>query len=243
MANVLKFDKDSAEQNLEAELEVEAMGIPEQEEFLTPEEQQQSLASGDEPGKRPEFGKPWYINQCSENVSVVNEFGGKFRVVNNIWTPIARALWKAYDELKQCNPSTILFVSIDEGKKKYRGRPVVMEVSVLSQQLSDLFKQMSGLNFSHVIRIYQDNADEKSRQQLLVHLYKQLRMIKEDGKLRDYDEKEFTEIQANLQKGWDSDGIIIPDLLDAGSWGEVHARKQGSLFDDRSGENLQAKDF
>lgn len=196
--------------------------------MFTPEEQEQM----DPNPERPVFGQPFYENQESENVLAVSEFGGKFQIKNNFWTPIARKMWKLYKELQSCNPSTILFVSIDEGKKKFRGRPVVMEISVLSQQLSELFKQMSGFNFTHVIRIYETNAESKTHEQLLVHLYRQMRQIQENGKLRDYDEKEFAEIQANLRRDWDADGAFIPNIIDAESWAVVKQRKQQSLFDE-----------
>lgn len=199
-----------------------------EEEMLSKEEKQQM----DPEPERPVFGQPIFENQESENVLAVSEFGGKFQIKNNVWTPIARKLWKLYKELQSCNPSTILFVSIDEGKKKFRGRPVVMEISVLSQQLSELFKQMSGFNFTHVIRIYETNAENKTNEQMLVHLYKQMRQIQENGKLRDYDEKEFAEIQANLRRDWDSDGAFIPNIIDCESWAVVKQRKQQSLFDE-----------
>lgn len=198
-----------------------------EEEMLSKEEKQQM----DPNPERPVFGQPFYENQESENVLAVAEFGGKFQIKNNIWTPIARKMWKLYKELQSCNPSTILFVSIDEGKKKFRGRPVVMEISVLSQQLSELFKQMSGFNFTHVIRIYETNAENKTHEQLLVHLYRQMRQIQENGKLRDYDQKEFFEIQANLRLDWDSDGAFIPNIIDAESWAAVKASVQPSLFE------------
>lgn len=199
-----------------------------EEEMLSKEEKQQM----DPEPERPVFGQPIFENQESENVLAVSEFGGKFQIKNNVWTPIARKLWKLYKELQSCNPSTILFVSIDEGKKKFRGRPVVMEISVLSQQLSELFKQMSGFNFTHVIRIYETNAENKTNEQMLVHLYKQMRQIQSDGKLCDYDEKEFFEIQANLRRDWDSDGAFIPNIIDAENWAVVKQRKQQSLFDE-----------
>lgn len=202
----------------------------EQEEFLTAEEQKQIQG---EPEKEPRQAlQPWYENQESENVLAIKEFGGKFKIVNNIWTPVARKMWKLYKEIQECNPSSILFVEIEEGKKQYRGRPVVMEVSVLSQQLSELFKQMSGLNFSHIIRIYQTNADAKNYEQMLVHLYKQMRQIRSDGKLRDFDEKEFTEIQANLRRDWNSDGAFIPDIIKCENWLTVKQNKQQCLFDE-----------
>jgi hypothetical protein len=199
-----------------------------EEEMLSKEEKQQM----DPKPERPVFGQPIFENQESENVLAVSEFGGKFQIKNNVWTPIARKLWKLYKELQSCNPSTILFVSVDEGKKKFRGRPVVMEISVLSQQLSELFKQMSGFNFTHVIRIYETNAENKTNEQMLVHLYKQMRQIQENGKLRDYDEKEFAEIQANLRRDWDSDGAFIPNIIDCENWAVVKQRKQQSLFDE-----------
>lgn len=200
----------------------------EQEEFLTKEEQKQAQGKAE---RRPVF-QPRYENQESENVLATNVAGGRYKIVNNVWTPIARKMWDLYKEIQECNPSSILFIEIEEGKKKFRGRPVVMEVSVLSQQLSELFKQMSTLNFSHVIRIYQANADDKSHEQLLVHLYKQMRQICSDGKLRDFDEKEFTEIQANLRRDWNADGAFIPDIIQCENWATVKSRKQQSLFEE-----------
>lgn len=199
-----------------------------EEEMLNEEEKQQM----DPNPERPVFGQPFYEDQASENVLVVKEFGGKYKIKNNIWKPVAVKLWKTYKELQSCNPSTILFVEIEDGKKKFRGRPVVMEIAVLSQQSAELFKQMSNLNFTHIIRIYEANAENKTHEQLLVHLYRQMRQIQENGKLRDYDEKEFAEIQANLRRDWDSDGAFIPNIIDCESWAVVKQRKQQSLFDE-----------
>lgn len=201
-----------------------------EEEMLSKEEKQQM----DPKPERPVFGQPFYEDQASENVLAVKEFGGKYKIKNNVWKPIAVKMWKAYKELQGCNPSTILFVEIEDGKKKFRGRPVVMEVAVLSQQNAELFKQLSNLNFTHVIRIYEANAESKTREQLLVHLYRQMRQIQENGKLRDYDQKEFTEIQANLRWDWDADRACIPDIIDAGSWAEVEKRKQMNLFEGKA---------
>lgn len=199
-----------------------------EEEMFTPEEKEQM----DPKPERPVFGQPFYQDQESENVLAVAEFGGKYKIKNNIWKPVAVKLWKTYKELQSCNPSTILFVEIEDGKKKFCGRPVVMEISVLSQQLSELFKQMSGFNFTHVIRIYETNAESKTHEQLLIHLYRQMRQIQENGKLRDYDQKEFFEIQANLRLDWDANGAFIPNIIDCENWAVVKQRKQQSLFDE-----------
>lgn len=197
-----------------------------EEAMLTTEEQQQM----DPKPERPVFGQPFFKNQESENVLAVEEFGGKYKIKNNIWKPIAVKLWYLYKELQSCNPSTILFIEIENGKKKYRGRPVVMDISVLGQQSAEIFKQMTNLNFTHVIHIYEANAENKTPEQMLVHLYKQMRQIQEDGKLRDYDEKEFAEIQASLRRDWDAEGAFIPNIIDCENWVTVAQRKQPSLF-------------
>ena len=202
----------------------------EQEEFLTPEEK--NVAQGSDEGNRPVFGQPYYKDQESENVLQAGDCGAKYQIVTNTWTPIARKLWKAYSELQECNPSTILFIKVIDGKKKYRGRPVVMDIGTIGQQPSEIYEQLSGCIFSHVIHIYEENANNQSFDQLLVHLYMQMRQIQADGKLRDYGEKSFAEVQASLPRDWYREGAHIPNLIDCGNWGKVQASKQQCLFEE-----------
>lgn len=216
----------------------------EQEEFLTHEECAEM--AGEE--EKPVFGNvdPVYKDQSAEDILAVNETSGfKYQLVNNVWTPVARKLWKQFKELHECNPSTILFVKIEDGKSKYRGKPRIMECSVMSARWSELLEQVTNKSFSHVITIYQGNVDkyEQSHNQMLVHLYNAMRQIKSDGLLRDYDIRAFSEVYANLKSGWDKEHCFIPNLIDTGNWLGMH-QQQGQLFgEDRSGENALAKDF
>lgn len=85
----------------------------EQEEFLEQQEMgEDGKLKGDFSGVQKEFS-----DQHTEDVVVLPEFGGKYKIVNNIYTPLAKALWEKFKELQGCNPSAILFVKIEEGKK------------------------------------------------------------------------------------------------------------------------------
>lgn len=85
----------------------------EKEEFLSNEEVcEDEPLKGDFSGVKKEFS-----DQRPEDVVVLPEFGGKYKIVNNIYTPLAKALWEKFKELQGCNPSAILFVKIEEGKK------------------------------------------------------------------------------------------------------------------------------
>lgn len=217
----------------------------ESEEFLQPEEQKE-MDGGEE--QRPVFGNidPEFKDQGAEDILAVDSVSGyKYQIVNNIWTPFARGLWQKFAELQQCNPSTILFVRVEDAKPKYRGRPKYMETAVISARWQDLLEQLTGKTFGHVITIYGGNVDkfEQSHEQMLVHLYNAMRMINADGSLRSYDINAFTEVYASLRADWDREHTHLPNLLETGNWLGMH-KMQGQLWgEDRSGENELAKDF
>lgn len=191
-----------------------------EEEFLTREEFS-GMAGAD--ADKPVSGNvdPSYKDQDAEDILAVAETCGfKNQVVNNVWTPVARKMWRQFKELHDCNPSTILFIKIEEGKSKYRGKPRFVECSVMSLRWSELLEQVTGKVFTHIITIYQGNVDkyEQSHNQMLVHLYNAMRQIKSDGSLRDYDIRAFGEVYANLKSGWDKEHSMIPNLIDTGNW-------------------------
>lgn len=216
----------------------------ESEEYLEQEEHAEMVGEADKPVTTNV--DPTYRNQDAEGLNKfddVNSF--KYQIVNKTWTPIARALWKQFRELHECNPSTILFVRIAEGKSKYRGKPRFMETATISARWQELLEQITEQTYTHVITIYQGNVEkfEQNNNQMLVHLYNAMRQIRQDGTLRDYDIRAFGEVYANLKAGWDKDGSCIPNLIDTGNWLGMH-QQQGQLFgEDRSGENALAKDF
>ncbi len=228
-------------QNIAEYREQREQDTQEQEEFLEAEEVEDG-----EPEK-PAMGKvdPTFQDQKSENITVHGENGYKYRIVNETWTPLARAMWQKFSELHDCNPSAILFVEVADAKPKYRGKPKFIDISVTSNRWNEILKQISGFNFTHIVTIYQGNVDkfEQSYEQMLVHLYNALRQIKSDGSLRGYDIHAFTEVYANLKAGWDKEHCAIPNLIETGNWIGMK-QLQGNLFgEDRSGENAQAKDF
>lgn len=214
------------------------------EEFLDSDEEKAMEGAAE----RPVFGNvdPVFKDQESENILAVSENSGfKYQIVNNVWTPIARKLWKQFEQLHECNPSTILFIKVSEGKSKYRGKPRIMECAVISTRWGELLEQASGKIFTHTITIYDGNVDkyEQSHNQMLVHLYNAMRQIRSDGSLRDFDIRAFGEVYANLRAGWDKEHCCIPNLIDTGNWLGMH-QQQGQLFgEDRSGENAAAKEF
>lgn len=187
-----------------------------------------------------------YRNQNSEELNQFEDSDVfKYQIVNRIWTPFARSLWKQFKELRECNPSTILFLSVPDGKKKYRGKPLIMDCATISKRWTEIVEQICRQKYTHVITIYQGNVEkfEQTNNQMLVHLYNAMRQIRQDGTLRDYDLRAFSEVYAHLKAGWDREGSCIPNLIDTGNWLGMH-QQQGQLFgEDRSGENAQAKDF
>lgn len=210
------------------------------EEFLTPEE----IEEQDDAAPAAGNIDPTFKDQHSEGARIFFDGAFDYTVANGRYTPLARAMWKRFSELHDCNPSTILFVIAEEGKAMYRDKPKFVDVAVLGGRWQEILKQVTGLTFTHVITIYQGNVDkyEQSYEQMLVHLYNALRQIKSDGTLRGYDIHAFTEVYANLKAGWDKEGCSIPNLIDTGDW--IGMRQlQGNLFEDRSGENAAAKDF
>lgn len=220
-----------------------AADVEEPEEFLQPEEQERMTGKDEEPGRTSV--DPTYQDQDAENILHGSNDDYKFKIVNSTWTPYARALWKKFNELHECNPANILFVEVEEGKAKSRDKAKIMEISKVPARWQELLEQMVNFHFSYIITIYQGNVDkfEQSREQMLVHLYNCLRQIKADGTLRDFDIRAFTEVYANLKAGWDKEHCAIPNLIETGNW--IGMRQlQGKLFgEDRSGENAQAKDF
>lgn len=215
----------------------------EPEEFLQPEEQKKMTGKVEEPEKSSV--DPTYHDQDAENILHGSSDGYKFKIVNSTWTPYARALWKQFSELHDCNPANIIFVEVEKGKAKSRGKAKFMEISKVSACWQELLEQMVNFHFSYIITIYQGNVDkfEQSYEQMLIHLYNCLRQISSDGTLRDYEIKAFTEVYSNLKAGWDKEHCAIPNLIETGNWIGMK-QLQGQLFgEDRSGENEQAKNF
>ncbi len=210
-----------------------------QEEFLTDEEQD---AIGGEPEEEGHKRVKAYVDQSTDDIVVAELSDTKFPVVNKNWAKTAKALFDIYRNDLCCNPATILFLEIKESKAKFKGQPKFFEVTTISKMWQSILKQLTGKNFTHIIKIHAGNIEkfDQSIEMCLIHLYNEMRKIKADGSLGDYTVKGFPEVMAHLKSGWNKEGSVIPNLIDAGSWAAMR-QLQTSLFEDRSGENALAK--
>lgn len=211
-----------------------------QEEFLTDEEQDAMDGEPEEAGHKRVKA---YVDQNTDDIVVAELSDVKFPVTNKMWSKYAKAIFANYREYLHCNPATILFVEIKDSKAKYKGQPKFFEATVISKLWQQILKQLTGKNFSHIIKIHAGNIEkfDQTFEMCLVHLYEEMRKIKADGSLSDYAIRAFHEVQQALRDDWAKEGSVIPNLIDAGNWAAMHNR-QGKLFgEDRSGENALAK--
>ena len=212
-------------------LKKQEQDLEQQEEFLTPEEEQ----AGAPPAEEVAAGEvdPRFRDQDSEHVVVMDDVDGfKHQIVNDQYVPIAKALWKQFKELADCNPFVILFVEVQETKRMIYGKPCFVDIMPMSTKLRELFTQVTNKRFDYMVTIYPANIEkyEQTHNQMLVHIYNALRRIKADGKLRGYDIQAFGEVYANLKAGWDKENCLIPNLLDTGNWLGMHQQQQ-NLFE------------
>lgn len=212
----------------------------EQEEFLTAEEQNAMTGDGEEAGSKR---IKTYVDQNTDDIVVAELSDPKFPVVNKNWSKLAKAIFERFRDYLHCNPATILFVEIKGSKAKYKGAPKFFEATVISTLWQQILKQLTGKNFTHIIKIHAGNIDEYGQDynQCLIHLYEEMRKIKADGSVGDYAIRAFPEVQQALRSDWARMGSVIPNLIDTGNWSAMH-NQQGQLFgEDRSGENALAK--
>lgn len=212
-------------------LKKQEQDLDQQEEFLTPEEEQ----AGAPPAEEVAAGEvdPRFRDQDTEHVVVVDDVDGfKHQIANEKYVPIAKALWKKFKELSDCNPFVILFVEVEEAKRMIYGKPCFVDIIPMSTKLRELFTQVTNKRFDYMVTIYPANVEkyEQTNNQMLVHIYNALRRIKADGKLRGYDIQAFGEVYANLKSGWDKENCLIPNLLDTGTWLGMHQQQQ-NLFE------------
>ncbi len=211
-----------------------------QEEFLTDEEQD---AMGGEPEEEGHKRVKAYVDQSTDDIVVAELSDTKFPVVNKNWAKTAKALFDIYRNDLSCNPATILFLEIKESKAKFKGQPKFFEVTTISKMWQSILKQLTGKNFTHIIKIHAGNIEkfDQTFEMCLVYLYEEMRKIKADGSLSDYAIRAFPEVQQALKSDWAREGSGIPNLIDAENWAAMH-NLQGKLFgEDRSGENALAK--
>lgn len=212
-------------------LKKQEQDLEQQEEFLTPEEEQ----AGAPPAEEVAAGEidPRFRDQDTEHVVVVDDVNGfKHQIANEKYVPIAKALWKKFKELSDCNPFVILFVEVEETKRMIYGRPCYVDIKPMSTKQRELYMQVTNKRFDYEVTIYPANIEkyEQTYNQMLVHIYMALRRIRADGKLRGYDIQSFSEVYANLKSGWDKENCLIPSLLDTGTWLGMHQQQQ-NLFE------------
>lgn len=211
-----------------------------QEEFLSQEEAKEMDAPPEEARSKAVKG---YIDQNTDNIVVAELSDVKFPVTNKMWSHQAKAIYDKFRDYLNCNPATILFVEIKDSKAKYKGQPKFFEAAVISKMWQQILKQLTGKNFTHIIKIHAGNIEkfDQTFEMCLVHLYEEMRKIKADGSLGDYAIRAFPEVQQALRNDWAKEGSVIPNLIDAGNWAAMH-NLQGKLFgESRQGENELAK--
>jgi predicted metallopeptidase len=148
-----------------------------------------------------------------KNITVVNEFNGKFRI-NESYRPIAAALIKKYPELKHIAAESILFVEDTESLKKAKSQTVFAQIGTIPEKWSDIVYQTSGQPFEYLMEIYRLNTMQMSQEQIVALIYHELRHIGTDGKIIDHEINDWINMVEKLGVDWNVTKGSIPDLLD-----------------------------
>lgn len=149
----------------------------------------------------------------SKNIITVNEFNGKFRI-NESYRSIAAALIKKYPELKHIAVESILFVEDTESAKKNKGQTVFAQISAIPEKWSDIVYQATGQPFDYLLEVFKINIAMMSREQIIALIYHELRHIGRDGKIKNHDIEDWTNMVEKLGVDWNVTQGSIPDLLD-----------------------------
>lgn len=88
------------------------------EEFLTPEE----IEEQDDAAPAAGNIDPTFKDQHSEGARIFFDGAFDYTVANGRYTPLARAMWKRFSELHDCNLDYPVCVA-EEGKAMYRDKP------------------------------------------------------------------------------------------------------------------------
>jgi len=152
--------------------------------------------------------------ESQKNITVVDKFDGKFRI-NESYRPIAQALVKKYEELKHIAIDSILFVEDTESAKKNKGQIVFAQISAIPEKWSDIVYQAAGQPFDYLLEVFKINIAMMSREQVVALIYHELRHIGKDGKIKNHDIEDWTNMVEKLGVDWNVTQGSIPNLLDA----------------------------
>ena len=143
----------------------------------------------------------------------VESFTGKY-FINESYRPIAQALVKKYEELKHIAVESILFIEDIESAKKSNGQIIFAQIGTIPEKWSDIVYQTSGQPFDYLMEIYKFNIMQMSREQIIALIYHELRHIGRDGKIKNHDIEDWTNMVEKLGVDWNVTQGSIPNLLD-----------------------------
>ncbi len=148
-----------------------------------------------------------------KNIITVDEFEGKY-FINEAYRSIAADLIDKYPELSHIAPNSILFVDDRESKKKNKGQTIFAQISAIPEKWSDIVYQASGHPFEYLLEVYRENTAMMSREQIIALIYHELRHIGQDGKIKNHDIEDWTNMVEKLGVDWNVTQGSIPNLLD-----------------------------
>jgi predicted metallopeptidase len=157
----------------------------------------------------------------SESMIKVRFFDGKY-FINESYRPIAKALIEKYEELRHIAVNEILFVDDNESPKRKGGSIVFAQMGLVPDKWTDVIYQITGRRFAYMLEVFKVNTALMSREQIIALIYHELRHIGVDGKLRNHDIEEWTNVLEKLGANWNSTRSAIPNILDDGiNWENI----------------------
>lgn len=159
--------------------------------------------------------------ETKKNIIAVEEFTGKYKI-NESYRPIAEALKAKFEELKYVPVNSILFVEIDEDKRKKNNSTVYAQIGKVPSKWSDIIYQVTGKYFDYMLEIFKENIYHMSREQIVALIYHELRHIqlvatKEGPKVDivSHDVEDWLNMVEKLGLNWADTKSQVPNLLDA----------------------------
>lgn len=124
---------------------------------------------------------------------------------------------------------------VSKGNKK---QPAPVEIKKMNSFASDF------LNYSYVMELKAHYIDKMSQNQLLVHIYRELLRIHNDGSILKPTEKLTGHIPHTLGRDWDTTKAEIPNILDENFQWRFPPKlvDQMSIYDIQREEDTEAED-
>ncbi len=155
--------------------------------------------------------------------------------INESYRPIALALQKKFEELKDAPIKNILFVDNLNSKKKAGSKVVFAEIGKIPGKWQDVLYQTTALYFEFMLTVYRENIANMSRAQIVALIYHELRHIRRDefgNKIVGHDIEDWHEMHSKLGHNWATTMGDIPDLLsDSVDWNSIEGPAALFTFD------------